>query len=108
MEYNQMAKKVIDFQRISFENWYNSVSLLQDQAASSMNMILDQTRWVQEDGRQPLQNWINLFQQERDRFKNYVAQGFDDFEKFVTESVAEGRQAVSKVRKQAEKQQATN
>ncbi len=104
MEYNQMAKQVVDFQRISFENWYNAMSLMQDQATSSMDMVLGQTRWIPEDGRQTIKEWLGMFQKERVRFKDYMEKGFDEYEKFITEEITEGRKSVSRLKKQAEKQ----
>ena len=96
MEYNQMAKQVVDFQRMSFENWYNAVSMIQDQAKSSMDMMLGQTRWVPEDRRQSIQHWIDVMQQERARFKNYVEKGCVDLEKFVAEGSKTGAKSIKK------------
>lgn len=60
-KYNQTAKRVVAFQKMSFEDWYNAVSLIQDRANSSMTMMLNQIRWV--PGRQPpiyskLDRWL--------------------------------------------------
>jgi hypothetical protein len=101
MEYNQMARQVVDFQRMSFENWYNAVSMIQDQAKSSMDLVLGQTRWMPEDSRQSIQNWIDVMHQERARFKNYVEKGFDDLEKFVAEG---SKTAAKTMKKQAANQ----
>jgi hypothetical protein len=104
MEYNQIAKQMVDFQRISFENWFNAVSLMQDQAASSMDMVLGQSGWIPDDSRQSVKGWMDMLQKERVRFKDYMQKGFDDLEKFMTEEIAESRKTVSRFKKQAEKQ----
>jgi len=102
MEYSQMAKQMIDLQKLSFDNWYSAVCLMQDQASS----MLDQTPWMPAEGRQSIQNWINSYQQERDRFKSYVHQSLDELEKYISEGVEESRRAASRFRKTTEKQSA--
>ena len=84
MEYNQLSKKVIDFQKMTFDHWYGAMTLIQSQAESAMDLMLKQATWIPEDGRNALQNWVNACQQERDRFKSYVDKGFATLEKTVT------------------------
>lgn len=97
MEYNQITKQVIDFQKLSFSNWYNAVSMVQDQAVAAMDTLLDQATWMPEEGRQAIQSWVSVCQEERDRFKLYVDEGFIGLEKVT----AEGRKISPKAKKQA-------
>jgi hypothetical protein len=85
MEPTQMTKKVIDFQKMSFDHWYNAMSLIQDQAGSTMDMVLNQATWIPEEGRNALRSWVNVCQQERGRFKSYVDKGFSTLEKAVSD-----------------------
>ena len=85
MPLNQIAKQVVDFQKTSFTSWYDAVVLMQDQATSAMDTMLDQSTWIPEEGRQAIQGWINVCQSERDRLKTYIDDGFSGIEKqFVT------------------------
>jgi hypothetical protein len=97
MEYNQITKQVIDFQKMSFLNWYDTMAMLQDQATSTMNMVLQQNTWWPEEGRKAIQSWVDACQKERGRFKSYVDEGFTGLEKFVAE---EKRTAQTKIKKQ--------
>jgi hypothetical protein len=97
MEYTQITKQVIDFQKISFLNWYDTMAMLQDQATSTMNMVMQQNTWWPEEGRKAIQNWVNACQKERGRLKSYVDEGFADLEKFVAE---DKRAAQTKIKKQ--------
>jgi hypothetical protein len=81
MEYTQITKQIIDFQKISFSNWYNAVALVQDQTRSAMDMVLDQSTWVPEDGNKAVKSWLDACQDERDRFKAYVDEGFSSMER---------------------------
>lgn len=86
MEQTQITKRVIDYQKLSFDHWYNAMSLIQDQAESTMDLMLNQASWIPQEGRSAYQSWINVCQQERGRFKSYVEKGFAALEKALTES----------------------
>ncbi len=97
MEYTQITKQMLDFQKMSFSNWYDTVAMLQDQATSAMDIALDQNTWIPEEGRKAIQSWVSACQQERGRFKSYVDEGFAGIEKLMSE----GKKAVQpKVKKQ--------
>ena len=42
MEANKISKQAINFQKMTFENWYKAMTLMQDQAVSTMDKMLDQ------------------------------------------------------------------
>ena len=84
METNQITKQMIKFQKMSFNNWYNAVSIVQDQAVSAMDTMLGQASWLPEDGRDAIHNWVSDIKDGRDRFKNYVDDGFVSLEKTLT------------------------
>ena len=83
MEYNQIAKQTIDFQKNAFESGYNVVSRAQDQAAEAVETMLNQTSLVPEEGRQAIKSWVNACQEGRNRFKSYVEDGFSGLEKHL-------------------------
>ena len=97
MAYTQITKQMLDFQKMSFSNWFDTVAMLQDQATSAVDMVLEQNAWMPEEGLKAVQSWISACQQERGRFKSYVDEGFAGIEKLL----AEGRKAVqTKTKKQ--------
>lgn len=81
MPYQQIAKQVVDFQKTSFTSWYDAVALMQDQATSAVDTMLDQSTWIPEEGRQAILSWVNVCQEERDRLKAYIDDGFSGIEK---------------------------
>ena len=84
MEYNQITKQAIDFQKSFFMSGYNAVAMVQDQATEAMDKMINQTSLVPEEGRQAIKSWVNACQEERNRFKSYVEAGFSGFEKHLT------------------------
>lgn len=81
MEANKISKQAIDFQKTAFNNWYKAMSMVQDQAVTTMDKMLDQANWIPEDGRDAIQNWVGTIQGERNRFKGYMDDSFVTFEK---------------------------
>jgi hypothetical protein len=83
MEYTEITKQVIDFQKMSFANLYNAIAMVQDQTTSAMDIVLSESTWVPEDGRKAVQGWLGACQEERDRFKSYVDGSFSSVEKYL-------------------------
>ena len=81
IEYNQIAKQAIDFQKSSFLSGYNAVARVQDQAATTVDTLMNQTSLVPEAGRQAIKSLVDACQAERNRFKTYVEDGFSGLEK---------------------------
>ena len=81
MEYNQITKQAVVFQKNLFESTYNIVANAQDQATEAMDTLMNQTQLVPEEGRQIIKSWITAGQEARDRFKSYVEEGFSGLEK---------------------------
>ena len=81
MEYNQITKQAIDFQKTAFNSWYNAVTMVQDQATSAVETMMNQTSLVPEDGRQAIKSWVSACQEESNRFKSYVDDSFSGLEK---------------------------
>lgn len=55
MEFNQIAKQAVNFQKTAFTNWLDTVAKVQDQAASTMETMINQGNLVPEDGRKAIE-----------------------------------------------------
>jgi hypothetical protein len=81
MEANPITKQVLDFQKGAFSSWYGAMSILQKQAALTMDTMLDQAIWIPDEGREAILSLVNAWQNEGDRFKTYVEESFSGLEK---------------------------
>lgn len=79
-----MTKQAIDFQKMTFSNWYNAVAMVQEQTTSVMDAMLEQNTWMPADGRKVVQSWLDACQSEQERFKTYLETSFTNLEKMVT------------------------
>ncbi|BBO91346.1 hypothetical protein [Desulfosarcina ovata] len=86
MNFNQIAKQAVDFQKIAFTNWYNAVAIVQEQAASAMETMVSQTDLpMPEEARNAINSWVNACQEEFKRFHSYVESGFSGLEKHLVQ-----------------------
>jgi prenyltransferase beta subunit len=81
---SQAVKQVIGIQKGAFTGWYDAVANIQDQAVSAMDLMLDQTGVVPEEGRKAISSWLSACQQERSRLKSYMDTSFSNIEKFIS------------------------
>ena len=76
MDSKGMGKQVITFQKTLFENSFNAMKTVQDQAETMMDTIMGQLPWVPEEGKQSINTSIEFYKEARDNFKKAVDDGF--------------------------------
>jgi hypothetical protein len=81
MEANPITKQVLDYQKGAFSCWYGAMSILQEQAALTVDTVLNQAIWIRDEGRQAVLSWTSAWKDEGDRFKTYVEESFSGLEK---------------------------
>jgi hypothetical protein len=87
METNRMTKKILDFQKGAISQWYDVMTSMQEQAASSLRTVLDQSGWIPDEGRQMVQNWVSACKKGCHDYKELVEESISGFEKvFVVPS----------------------
>jgi hypothetical protein len=82
MDSSKIAKQMINFQKTTFDNTFNAMVLLQEQAETMANTILGQATWMPEEGRKAINDWVNAYKKGREEFKKVVDENFkkvDDF-----------------------------
>jgi hypothetical protein len=82
MEPGKIAKQMIDVQKSTFDNTYNAMVMMQDQAERMVNMALDQATWLPEEGKKAILEWVNAYQKGREDFKKLVDENFSKVENY--------------------------
>ena len=83
METNQMTKKILEFQKGALTGWYDVMASMQEQAASSIDLVLDQSDWLPIEGRRMMQNWLNACKKGCNDYKELVEESIDELEKVL-------------------------
>ena len=84
MDSSQIAKQMIDFQKTTFDNMYNSMVMLQDQTEKLANTLLEQATWIPEESGRVVNQWTDIFKNGRNDFKAAMDESFSKMEKLLT------------------------
>ena len=85
MDQKKLFKQMLDFNKSAFENSFNAMVMLQEQAERAGNTILDQATWLPEDGRKAVQDWVDAFKKGREDFKAMVDENYKRVEAYFSE-----------------------
>lgn len=83
METAKIAKQMIGFQKTVFDNSFNAMAIVQDQAETMINNFLGQFPGVTEDGKKQMNETYAYTKKARDDFKKAVDEGYTQFEKML-------------------------
>lgn len=78
----KLTKQLLDFQKTTFDNAFNTVILIQDQTEKRASSFLDRTPWFPKEGQNTINEWANAFKKGRDDFKKVVDESFEKMETF--------------------------
>ena len=82
METGKIAKQMIDFQKTAFDNTFGAMVALQDQTEKMVNISIEQSAWLPEDGKKAINEWTETCKKGRDDFKKLVDENFSKAEGF--------------------------
>lgn len=81
MESGTIAKQMFGFQKTFFDNSYNAVAVVQDQAESMIASFMGQFPFMAEEGKKRMDEAFSHTRKARQDFKNAIDDGYDRFEK---------------------------
>ncbi|MGD9056031.1 MAG: hypothetical protein PVG40_06300 [Desulfobacterales bacterium] len=84
MDQSQFAKQMIDFQKTTFDNVYDSVVMLQDHTEKLANTVFEQATWLPEESSRLVTQWIEIFKKGRNDYKLAVDDIFTRIEDLIT------------------------
>ena len=82
MEQQKIFKQMIDFQKATFDNTFNAVTMLQEQTEKMVKTYLDQAAWLPEEGQKAVSEWVNTYKKGRDDYKKAIDDHFKKVEDF--------------------------
>lgn len=83
MDQKQFLKQVVELNQVTFNNAFNVMALLQDQFEKTANKTLDNIPGMPVEGRKAIDNWAELFKNNRNSFKQQIDSGFGQAEKLL-------------------------
>ncbi|MCK8602872.1 hypothetical protein [Desulfoferrobacter suflitae] len=86
MDQKQMFKQMIDFNKTAFDNAFNSMAMLQEQAERMTGMVLEQATWLPKEGKKVIDEWVKAYKKGRENFKSSMEDSFKKVEEFFAET----------------------
>ena len=86
MDLKKMTKQMIDFQKATFDNTFNAMTLLQEQAERMASMFLGQTQEIPEEGRKAVNEWVKASKKGREDFRKSVDDSFKKVEDYFADA----------------------
>jgi hypothetical protein len=85
MNQNQLLKQMLDFNRTTFENTFNTMTMLQEQVERVANGCLEQATWLPKAGKTVINEWTNACKKGRESFKSSMDESFKQTEAFFAD-----------------------
>lgn len=86
MYQNEMFKNMIQFNKTLFENTYNAITLMQDEAEKMFDSLLSQNCLLPKDGKSLMDEWAKVYKTGRESFKHHTDAAFKKVETFLSET----------------------
>lgn len=69
MDPKQIAKQMMEFNKTAFDNTFNAMVVMQDQAENLVSSFLEKAPWFPEAGKKAINDWVNTYKKGREDFK---------------------------------------
>jgi polyhydroxyalkanoate synthesis regulator phasin len=86
MDQTQLFKQMIEFQKATFDNSFNAMVTMQEQAEKMATTFLEQATWLPEEGKKVVTDWIKAYKKGYEDFKKAVDENFKRVEEFFASS----------------------
>jgi gas vesicle protein len=82
MEYNDFLKKMMDFHKASFDNYFSTMAMLQDNTEKLWETFAVNTPGISEENKKIMKQWADEFKKNRASFKKAIDSGYSKAEAF--------------------------
>lgn len=83
MDYpKDMAKQMIQFYKTTFDNSFNTMVMLQEQAEKLVKTFVSQAPGMGDEGKKVLDQWMGVYKKGREDFKKAMDEGYTKVDEF--------------------------
>lgn len=83
MDQKTFLKQIVDFNKTTFDNTFNSLALLQEQVERMSKTVLEQATWLPEEAKKAINDWAQACKKGQDEYKKIVEDNFKKVEAFL-------------------------
>jgi hypothetical protein len=82
MDPKQVARQMMHFNKIAFDNTFDSMTVLQEQMEKMIGRYLEQSFWLPAEGKGVINEWVKTYKKGRTDFKTAVDDNYRKVEDF--------------------------
>lgn len=76
MDQKQMLKQMLEINKLTFDNTFQTIATIQEQTESMTDKMIAQTNWLPEEGKKAINEWLSTYKKGRLDFKEMVDSSF--------------------------------
>ena len=80
MDMTQITKQFFDFQKAAFNNIYNTMTMVQEQAETFGTGLIAQNPTLPQPAKEAVDGWLKMCKKARDEYKKAVDESFKNLE----------------------------
>ena len=82
MDPKQVARQMMHFNKIAFDNTFDAMTVLQEQMEKMIGRYLEQSFWLPVEGKAVITEWVKTYKKGRTDFKAAVDDNYRKVEDF--------------------------
>jgi len=86
MDKTQMGKQFFEFQKTTFNNAYNALTMVQDQAETFGIGLIRQNPSIPQQTKDAVDGWLKMCKTARDNYKKAVDESFSNMEGYFSDA----------------------
>ena len=86
MHPQMIAKQIIDYNKATFDNTFDTIKVLQDHAEKTVELFLGKANLFPEEGKKVIIDWVKTYKKGREDFKSAVDDSFKTVESFSVDA----------------------
>jgi hypothetical protein len=90
----RLTKRMIDFQKSTFEMMLNTMSNIQEQSGSATQAYFEQMAGLPQEGVKTMGHWMNSMKQTRNEFDSIIRDNFDNWGNMLEKTMQHTEEAV--------------
>ncbi len=77
-----LMKQLVAFNKTSFNNTYNTMVMMQEQAERMTSTLINHPTLLTEDGKKIIKDWAKIFKAQREEYQSVVNDNFNTIENY--------------------------
>ena len=84
MDQKKMLKQMIDLNKATYRNSFNTIVTLQEQMEKATNALLAEAAWLPEEGRKAVKDWVASYKKGQETYKTNIDESFKKVEQYFS------------------------